>query len=327
MGKRRGFTERELRILRGISEEQTEKMKGTRFWRNLDFLLYLFLVVVLAFGVRKYLVEPVRVDGVSMAPTLVDGEHMLVEKASYWFQSPARGEIIICYYPGYTESCVKRVIGLPGETVQIEGGVVYINGAPLDERDYWNDTIAGDYPAYTVPEGMVFDQWTISEESLLGNPNVAYNAESFTIPANAVEKGKTVTVEAQYREASIEDDGPGILETAAMIGVAGTGAAVLGYTGYMIGTELYLNTVLPAGAAIPNNAGELALLLWQNAGKPEPAALPAFADTADVETAKAAQWCTEQGLLTAEDSAFHPEQKVTKYRVIRVWKQAAAPQQ
>lgn len=102
-----------------------------------------------------------------------------------------------------------------------------------------------------VPEGMVFDQWTISEESLLGNPNVAYNAESFTIPANAVENGKTVTVEAQYREASIEDDGPGILETAAMIGVAGTGAAVLGYTGYMIGTELYLNTVLPAGAAIP----------------------------------------------------------------------------
>lgn len=156
MGKRRGFTERELRILRGISEEQTEKMKGTRFWRNLDFLLYLFLVVVLAFGVRNYLVEPVRVDGESMVPTLVDGEHMLVEKASYWFRTPARGEIIICYYPGYTESCVKRVIGLPGETVQIEGGIVYINGAPLDERDYWNDTIAGDYPAYTVPEGMVF---------------------------------------------------------------------------------------------------------------------------------------------------------------------------
>lgn len=124
-----------------------------------------------------------------------------------------------------------------------------------------------------VPEGMVFDQWTISEESLLGNPNVAYNAESFTIPANAVENGKTVTVEAQYREASIEDDGPGILETAAMIGVAGTGAAVLGYTGYMIGTELYLNTVLPAGAAIPNNAGELALLLWEAAGTPAPAAL------------------------------------------------------
>ena len=82
-----------------------------------------------------------------------------------------------------------------------------------------------------VPEGMVFDQWAISEESLLGNPNVAYNAESFTIPANAVEKGKTVTVEAQYREATIESEGPGILGTAAIIGTAGAGAAVLGYTG------------------------------------------------------------------------------------------------
>ena len=88
---------------------------------------------------------------------------------------------------------------------------------------------------------------------------------------------------------------------------------------------------IAGGAAVVGAAGfgiyELALLLWQNAGKPEPAALPAFADTADTETAKAAQWCTEQGLLTAEDGAFHPEQKVTKYRVIRVWKQAAAPQQ
>lgn len=90
-----------------------------------------------------------------------------------------------------------------------------------------------------VPEGMVFDQWTISEESLLGNPNVAYNAESFTIPANAVENGKTVTVEAQYREASIEDDGPGILGTAAIIGVAGAGTAVIVWQGYRIGMELY----------------------------------------------------------------------------------------
>ena len=152
-----------------------------------------------------------------------------------------------------------------------------------------------------VPEGMVFDQWTISEESLLGNPNVAYNAESFTIPANAVENGKTVTVEAQYREASIEDDGPGILETAAMIGVAGTGAAVLGYTGYMIGTELYLNTVLPAGAAIPNNAGELALLLWEAAGTPAPAALLP-ADAAPVQQALA--WAIENQLHWVRDVTY-----------------------
>ena len=164
-----------------------------------------------------------------------------------------------------------------------------------------------------VPEGMVFDQWTISEESLLSNPNVAYNAESFTIPANAVEKGKTVTVEAQYREATIESEGPGILGTAAIIGTAGAGAAVLGYTGYMIGTELYLNTVLPAGAAIPNNAGELALLLWEAAGTPAPAALLP-ADAAPVQQALA--WAIENQLLAPDASA---EDSVSRWEVIRSW--------
>lgn len=166
-----------------------------------------------------------------------------------------------------------------------------------------------------VPEGMVFDQWTISEESLLGNPNVAYNAESFTIPANAVEKGKTVTVEAQYREATIESEGPGILGTAAIIGTAGAGAAVLGYTGYMIGTELYLNTVLPAGAAIPNNAGELALLLWEAAGTPAPAALLP-ADAAPVQQALA--WAIENQLLAPDASA---KDSVSRWEVIRSWNQ------
>lgn len=115
----------------------------------------------------------------------------------------------------------------------------------------------------------------------------------------------------------------------AVLAVAG-GAAVVGAAGfgiYELATRAILKDLLPEGTAIPATRGELALLLWQNAGRPEPAALPAFADTADAETAKAAQWCTEQGLLTTEDGAFHPEQKVTKYRVIRIWKQAAAPQQ
>lgn len=115
----------------------------------------------------------------------------------------------------------------------------------------------------------------------------------------------------------------------AVLAVAG-GAAVVGAAGfgiYELATRAILKDLLPEGTAIPATRGELALLLWQNAGRPEPTALPAFADMADTETAKAAQWCTEQGLLTAEDGAFHPEQKVTKYRVIRVWKQAAAPQQ
>lgn len=89
-----------------------------------------------------------------------------------------------------------------------------------------------------VPEGMVFDLWAMDESSLLGNPAVAYNEESFTIPAGSVAKGSTVTVEAQYRDATIESE-PSILGTAAIIGVAGAGTAVIVWQGYRIGMELY----------------------------------------------------------------------------------------
>ena len=89
-----------------------------------------------------------------------------------------------------------------------------------------------------VPEGMVFDLWSMDEASLLGNPAVAYNEESFTIPAGSVAKGGTVTVEAQYRDATIESE-PSILGTAAIIGVAGAGTAVIVWQGYRIGMELY----------------------------------------------------------------------------------------
>lgn len=89
-----------------------------------------------------------------------------------------------------------------------------------------------------VPEGMVFDLWAMDEASLLGNPAVAYNQESFTIPAGTVAKGSTVTVEAQYRDATIESE-PSVLGTAAIIGVAGAGTAVIVWQGYRIGMELY----------------------------------------------------------------------------------------
>ena len=203
----------------------------------------------------------------------------------------------------------------PTYTLTVKGGTFTYNGGeamtsasvPVDAE------VKVTLNQSAVPEGMVFDLWAMDEASLLGNPAVAYNQESFTIPAGSVAKGSTVTVEAQYREASIEDDGPGILETAAMIGVAGTGAAVLGYTGYMIGTELYLNTVLPAGAAIPNNAGELALLLWEAAGTPAPAALLP-ADAAPVQQALA--WAIENQLLAPDASA---EDSVSRWEVIRSW--------
>ena len=115
------------------------------------------------------------------------------------------------------------------------------------------------------------------------------------------------------------DDGSG----AAGAIVAGTligGAAVWG--GYEITTRVILNDLLPEGAAIPANRGELAMLLWQTAGKPEPAAQPAFADMADAELAKAAQWCVEQGLLDAKDGKFNPNSWMPKYKTIEVWKKA-----
>jgi hypothetical protein len=89
-----------------------------------------------------------------------------------------------------------------------------------------------------VPEGMVFDLWAMDGASLLGNPAVAYNEESFTIPAGSVAKGSTVTVEAQYRDATIESE-PSVLGTAAIIGVVGAGTAVIVWQGYRIGMELY----------------------------------------------------------------------------------------
>ena len=115
------------------------------------------------------------------------------------------------------------------------------------------------------------------------------------------------------------DDGSG----AAGAIVAGTligGAAVWG--GYEITTRTILSDLLPAGAAIPANRGQLAMLIWTEKDKPEPAAQPAFADVADAELAKAAQWCVEQGLLDAKDGKFAPNGWMPKFKTIEVWKKA-----
>ena len=115
------------------------------------------------------------------------------------------------------------------------------------------------------------------------------------------------------------DDGSGAAG-AIMAGTLIGGAAVWG--GYEITTRVILNDLLPEGAAIPANRGELAMLVWQTAGKPEPAAQPAFTDVADAELAKAAQWCVEQGLLDAKDGKFDPNGWMPKYKTIEVWKKA-----
>lgn len=131
-------------------------MRGSRSYRNKEFLLYIVFVVLIALTIRSFIAEPIRVDGDSMIPTLVHNEDMLVEKMSYWFNDPQRGDIIICYYPGYTESCVKRVIGLPGETVTVTNGAIYIDGKALDESAYWSGEIIGDMDPVTVGARQVF---------------------------------------------------------------------------------------------------------------------------------------------------------------------------
>ncbi len=154
--KRRTFTPSQIRFLRDRAEEQYENMNGSRSFRNLEFLLYIAVVVLTALAIRSFIAEPIRVDGDSMIPTLVHNEDMFVEKVSYWVQEPERGDIVICFYPGYTESCVKRVIGLPGETVQVLNGVVLINGVEIDESAYWNGEILGNTNPVTVGEKELF---------------------------------------------------------------------------------------------------------------------------------------------------------------------------
>ena len=128
----------------------------------------------------------------------------------------------------------------PTYTLTVKGGTFTYNGGeamtsasvPVDAE------VKVTLNQSAVPEGMVFDLWAMDEASLLGNPAVAYNQESFTIPAGSVAKGSIVTVEAQYRDATIESE-PSILGTAAIIGVAGAGTAVIVWQGYRIGMELY----------------------------------------------------------------------------------------
>lgn len=128
----------------------------------------------------------------------------------------------------------------PTYTLTVKGGTFTYNGSeamtsasvPVDAE------VKVTLNQSAVPEGMVFDLWAMDEASLLGNPAVAYNEESFTIPAGSVAKGSIVTVEAQYRDATIESE-PSVLGTAAIIGVAGAGTAVIVWQGYRIGMELY----------------------------------------------------------------------------------------
>lgn len=192
-------------------------------------------------------------------------------------------------------------------------------------------TITAKIDEETFP-GMEFDYWEVIPTDLdIGN--IHSQTISFEVPECEVK------LVAHWKASGMnpivdpdEDLDPGFgVETessdggaggagAAIAGVAIGGAAVWG--GYEIATRVILHDLLPEGAAIPANRGQLALLIWTEKGKPEPAAQPAFADITDAEQAKAAQWCVEQGLLDAREGKFESDGWMPKFKTIEIWNKA-----
>ena len=195
------------------------------------------------------------------------------------------------------------------------------------------------YDAEKYP-GMEFVEWEIKypdsfyekfpddipENLQLKLDNAKSAATTFEMPAYPVKliAHWSASAVAGPDEPIDEDFGvePAPMDTTggAIAAVAVGGAAVWG--GYEIATRVILNDLLPEGAAIPANRGQLALLVWNTAGRPEPAAAPAFADVTDPDMAKAAQWCTEQGTMAAKGDRFEPEGWTPKFKVIEVWNKA-----
>ena len=174
------------------------------------------------------------------------------------------------------------------------------------DRAVWPEGVTVENGILTVPYGVT----KISYQYDLGNGK----SETFTLTFNEV------------KEPDLPDDSSAPADTGSTAGgaiaaVAVGGAAVWG--GYELVTRVMLHSLLPEGAAIPASRGQLALLVWNTAGRPEPVSTPAFADVADPDTARAAQWCVEQGLLTLKkDGSFDPDGWTPKFRVIQVWNKA-----
>ena len=176
-----------------------------------------------------------------------------------------------------------------------------------------------------VPEGMVFDIWSTGKFSLpLGQD---YKAETITFPMSS-----GVDIAAQYRDATIEDDGPGVLGTVAIIGTAAVGGAVLGYQAYSLGAEFAGK--LMALPYFPSNRSALAMMLWEDAGKPMPESELLYPDVGqeerDMDLQHAARWAMENELIpdlndegtAPEEMKFYPDNTVSKIDVLNAWQKA-----
>lgn len=250
--------------------------------------------------------------------TVEGGEKATFEMAKAPVELTAHYEAQITY--SNDPAIFDEGVGLHEDIVWEEVGDTASITAVLDNSTDEDDI--GTFP------GMTFDYWEIVTPENL-NVTSGLNSETITFEVPECEvkliahwkDTTTVTPEEPLDPGfPVEPEAPAADGSGAVIGVAAAGAAIWG--GYEITTRVILNDLLPEGAAIPANRGELAMLIWTQKGKPEPAAEPAFTDVSDTELAKAAQWCVEQGLLTAEDGKFEPDGWTPKWRVIQVWNQA-----
>lgn len=208
-------------------------------------------------------------------------------------------------------------------TLSLLGGIAKVNGKDTTINDNGNITIEKGatvevtFDKSILSDAQTFDQWTIKPASVLNAVDSKAETITFTMP------GENVIIEAMTKDASIEEE-PNILGTTLIIGTAAAGTAVLAYQTYQLGTEFYLICALPTGTAIPTNRGELAELVWNNAGKPEPAAV---LNANATETDKAITWAVENDLLKAAKNngeTYEATDPVSRTEVIKAWNQVQA---
>lgn len=208
-------------------------------------------------------------------------------------------------------------------TLSLLGGIAKVNGKDTTINDNGDITIEKGatvevtFDKSILSDAQTFDQWTIKPASVLNAVDPKAETITFTMP------GENVIIEAMTKDASIEEE-PNILGTTLIIGTAAAGTAVLAYQTYQLGTEFYLICALPTGTAIPTNRGELAELVWNNAGKPEAAAV---LNANATETDKAIAWAVENDLLKAAKNngeTYEATDPVSRTEVIKAWNQVQA---
>lgn len=208
-------------------------------------------------------------------------------------------------------------------TLSLLGGIAKVNGKDTTINDNGDITIEKGatvevtFDKSILSDAQTFDQWTIKPASVLNAVDPKAETITFTMP------GENVIIGAMTKDASIEEE-PNILGTTLIIGTAAAGTAVLAYQTYQLGTEFYLICALPTGTAIPTNRGELAELVWNNAGKPEPAAV---LNANATETDKAIAWAVENDLLKAAKNngeTYEATDPVSRTEVIKAWNQVQA---